>query len=67
MAHKDRHPVLVDGCFGCKVDGIGYDSGVRTRTKRDEAGNDITEHRTGQIDVTINARPLKMAAGVRNL
>ncbi len=24
MAHTDRHPQPVDGCFGCKVDGIGY-------------------------------------------
>ena len=62
--HRDVHPDDVDGCFGCKVLGIGYDSHVTTRTTRDEAGNDTTEHRSGRVDIRINADPVKVQFGV---
>jgi hypothetical protein len=59
MAHSDRHPDPVDGCFGCRVDGIGVDRKHLTRTTRDELGNDTREHRNGSVDVRINAPRLR--------
>ena len=55
MSVHGRHVVGVPGCFGCKVSGVGFDSGTRQRTTRDAAGNDVTEHRDGRQDVTIRA------------
>ena len=55
MSHKEFHPDPVEDCFGCKVSTIGYDGGHTTQTKRDELGNDTTEHRTGRVDVNIRA------------
>lgn len=54
--HRDRCTIQNPAeCFGCRVDGIGYDRKNLTRTTRDEAGNDTTEHRSGRVDVRINA------------
>jgi len=61
-SHRDAHPVAVEGCFGCKVIGIGYDSGVTTRVTRDEAGNDTREHRSGRVDIKINAPHIRVTS-----
>jgi hypothetical protein len=66
MKHRETHPSPVDGCFGCKVQSIGFDGKNLTRTLRDEAGNDTTEHRSGRVDVTIHARPTKLHLAMSN-
>jgi hypothetical protein len=34
MTHRDRHPLPVEGCFGCKVTGLGF-QGLRSRQGTD--------------------------------
>lgn len=61
MAHRTHHPDPVEGCFGCKVLGLGYDGHVLTKTERVVNENNgglagtTTEHRDGRIDAV--ARP----------
>lgn len=62
MAHSDRHPDAVEGCFGCKVSRVGIDRKHLTRTTRDELGHDTTEHRDGRQDVTIRAPRIRIAS-----
>lgn len=56
MTHRAHHPQPVEGCMGCKVLGLGFDGRTTTRTRRDELGASITEHRDGRQDVTIQPR-----------
>lgn len=56
MTHREHHPTRVDGCFGCKVAGVGFDSGRRTRSTTDENNATVTEHRNGRQDVTVRPR-----------
>ena len=52
--HQRRtHPTPVEGCFGCKVGGIGYDGKHLTNPVTDENNNTVTEHRSGRVDVLI--------------
>ncbi len=60
MAHKDVHPEHVEGCFGCKVLTIGYDSKTMSGTQKVRAtperlGATVTEHRDGRVDTTVHA------------
>jgi hypothetical protein len=66
VKHRETHPAPVDGCFGCKVQSIGFDGQHYTRTTRDEAGNDTTEHRSGRVDVNINASAAKVRLAMSN-
>lgn len=63
MAHTDRHPVDVPGCFGCKVKNVGYDGKHLTRTtiERNPTENaKIVDHRSGRRDVEIHPRTIRM-------
>lgn len=64
--HTAAHPDPVPGCLGCKILGVGIDGKHLTRTTRDEAGNDTTEHRSGRVDVQINARATKLHLAMSN-
>ncbi|MGD2042042.1 MAG: hypothetical protein PVJ28_00210 [Acidimicrobiia bacterium] len=66
MKHRQTHPTPVEGCFGCKVQSIGFDGRHLTRTTRDEAGHDTTEHRSGRVDVNINAKAAKVRLAMSN-
>ena len=59
--HTDHHPQPVDGCFGCKVLGIGYDGKHTTRLVR-EGNAVIRKYRNGRQDVTITP---KTVTGIR--
>lgn len=59
MTHRQYHPQPVDGCFGCKVSGVGFDGGHLTRSTTDENRATITEHRDGRQDVTVRPRPIR--------
>ena len=59
MSHRDRHPVPVEGCFGCKVSAVRFDGGHRTRVTTDENRATTVEHRDGRQDVTV--RPKRLA------
>ena len=66
--HRDRCQIQDPGaCFGCKTEGIGYDAGHLTRTTRDEAGNDVREHRSGRVDVRINAPRVEVRATTKEI
>lgn len=61
MAHSEHHPRPVDGCFGCKVMGIGYDGQHTTQVKPvigEDTGRVVgrtRDHRDGRRDAI--ARP----------
>jgi hypothetical protein len=63
VTHREHHPAPVDGCFGCKVQGIGYDGGTVTHTTRDELGNARTEHRSGRVDVAVRPQSVTTIGG----
>ncbi len=63
MTHRDHHPEPVPECFGCKVLGIGYDGGTTTHSARDELGNQVTEHRSGRVDVAVKPQSVTMFGG----
>lgn len=65
MTHRDRCRIQDPNvCMGCKVEGLGYDSRTFTRTIRTEAGNERTEHRSGRVDVRINAKAVQYRAAI---
>jgi hypothetical protein len=66
MAHSDRCRIQDPAtCFGCRVDGVGYDGGHLTKTTRDELGNHTREHRSGRVDVQITAPRLRARTTVQ--
>lgn len=64
MRHQDAHPEPVEGCFGCKCLGIGYDGKHTTRVTTDENKARITEHRDGRQDVLIRAPRTRVTTSV---
>lgn len=59
--HRARtHPQYVEGCFGCKVGGVGYDGKHMTKATTDDMKNTTTEHRDGRQDVLIRAPHIVM-------
>jgi hypothetical protein len=62
--HRVAHPQDVDGCFGCKVLGVGYDAGHRTKTTVDEFKSRITEHRDGRQDVMVRPVSVTVTKGL---
>jgi hypothetical protein len=60
MAHSDRHPEYIEGCFGCKVSSVGFDGGNTIRSTVDEHNAVITEHRSGRVDVNIRPKGMRM-------
>lgn len=67
MAHSDRHPEYVEGCFGCKVSTVGYDGKHKTRATVDENNAVITEHRSGRVDVNIRPRGIRMKTSTHEI
>lgn len=65
MAHVDHHPVPVEGCFGCKVLGVGFDGRHTSRSTRiprtpEQLGATVTEHRDGRQDTTVHAPTVRV-------
>lgn len=65
MAHHAHHPEPVDGCFGCKVSGLGFDGGHMTKVTVDEFKSRITEHRDGRQDALV--RPVSVTVARKGL
>lgn len=64
MTHREHHPAPVEGCFGCKVSGLGFDGGHLSRSTTDENRATITEHRDGRQDVTVRPPRVRLRAAV---
>lgn len=64
MSHRDFHPVNVDGCFGCKVAGLGYDGKHLTKSTTDDNRATVTEHRNGRQDVTVRPRTVRLVTRI---
>jgi hypothetical protein len=66
VTHLEHHPDRVEGCFGCKVLGLGYDGGHRER--RTVVSNEINgrpaghhvEHRDGRQDAVVRPDALRV-------
>lgn len=82
MGHRSAHPEPVEDCFGCKVQGIGF-QGLKSRQGADPTrttpviteegpragaiGGVKTEHWDGRQDATVHAPALSTTATVKEL